>query len=60
MVEIRSDLIAGPADQKAMAERLATYLDGALGTLLNTPAKAGETARQKTSTELANDQVETA
>ena len=60
MVEIRSDLIAGPADQRAMAERLAAHLGSALGALLTPPAKTDDTAGHKPSAELANDQVETA
>jgi len=59
MVEIRSDLIAGPAVQRSMAERLANGLRDALEILTNDPVKSSAAANPDASTETANDRVET-
>jgi len=59
MVEIRSDLIAHPTDQRAMAERLANAISDALETLRNDSVEAGAATGADTATAMSNDQVET-
>jgi len=58
MVEIRSDLIAVPVDQRTMAERLAAALNDVFETLGKDPIKAGA-ATPDGSAAITNDQVET-